>query len=86
MLFKRGSTISAAEGGCQAEVGGTLSFVVSCKSLLKDSSSGLLDGQCWLCGMHGWYVIISAFRIILVRILAHSYTRDRFTGILNLSI
>ena len=24
MLFKRGSTISAAEGGCQAEVGGTL--------------------------------------------------------------
>lgn len=23
MLFKRGSTISAAEGGCQAEVGGT---------------------------------------------------------------
>lgn len=26
MLFKRGSTISAAEGGCQAEVGGILSF------------------------------------------------------------
>jgi hypothetical protein len=25
MLFKRGSTISAAEGGCQAEVGGELS-------------------------------------------------------------
>jgi hypothetical protein len=24
MLFKRGSTISAAEGGCQAEVGGML--------------------------------------------------------------
>ena len=24
MLFKRGSTISAAEGGCQAEVGGEL--------------------------------------------------------------
>ena len=24
MLFKRGSTISAAEGGCQAEVGGLL--------------------------------------------------------------
>jgi hypothetical protein len=24
MLFKRGSTISAAEGGCQAEVGGNL--------------------------------------------------------------
>lgn len=24
MLFKRGSTISAAEGGCQAEVGGAL--------------------------------------------------------------
>lgn len=23
MLFKRGSTISAAEGGCQAEVGGS---------------------------------------------------------------
>ena len=27
MLFKRGSTISAAEGGCQAEVGGTSSAV-----------------------------------------------------------
>jgi hypothetical protein len=27
MLFKRGSTISAAEGGCQAEVGGMLSDV-----------------------------------------------------------
>jgi len=26
MLFKRGSTISAAEGGCQAEVGGTLNI------------------------------------------------------------
>lgn len=25
MLFKRGSTISAAEGGCQAEVGGIYS-------------------------------------------------------------
>lgn len=25
MLFKRGSTISAAEGGCQAEVGGECS-------------------------------------------------------------
>ena len=24
MLFKRGSTISAAEGGCQAEVGGNI--------------------------------------------------------------
>lgn len=26
MLFKRGSTISAAEGGCQAEVGGISFF------------------------------------------------------------
>lgn len=26
MLFKRGSTISAAEGGCQAEVGGMILF------------------------------------------------------------
>ena len=26
MLFKRGSTISAAEGGCQAEVGGMSQF------------------------------------------------------------
>ena len=26
MLFKRGSTISAAEGGCQAEVGGRNDF------------------------------------------------------------
>lgn len=29
MLFKRGSTISAAEGGCQAEVGGALSFAIA---------------------------------------------------------
>ncbi|KAJ7281745.1 L-serine ammonia-lyase [Mycena rebaudengoi] len=28
MLFKRGSTISAAEGGCQAEVGGELHWLV----------------------------------------------------------
>lgn len=28
MLFKRGSTISAAEGGCQAEVGGALTQIV----------------------------------------------------------
>jgi hypothetical protein len=27
MLFKRGSTISAAEGGCQAEVGGTFEVI-----------------------------------------------------------
>ena len=27
MLFKRGSTISAAEGGCQAEVGGMVCFM-----------------------------------------------------------
>lgn len=30
MLFKRGSTISAAEGGCQAEVGGTPSLLIRC--------------------------------------------------------
>lgn len=29
MLFKRGSTISAAEGGCQAEVGGDISTFAS---------------------------------------------------------
>ena len=37
MLFKRGSTISAAEGGCQAEVGGKLfrgSFRDGCSQLL----------------------------------------------------
>lgn len=37
MLFKRGSTISAAEGGCQAEVGGKNILVFICpivKSLL----------------------------------------------------
>lgn len=27
MLFKRGSTISAAEGGCQAEVGGAFEMI-----------------------------------------------------------
>lgn len=33
MLFKRGSTISAAEGGCQAEVGGR-SFASSTVSVV----------------------------------------------------
>lgn len=30
MLFKRGATISAAEGGCMAEVGVACSMSVSC--------------------------------------------------------
>jgi L-serine deaminase len=34
MLFKRGSTISAAEGGCQAEVGGA-----SCIELLIERAT-----------------------------------------------
>jgi len=38
MLFKRGSTISAAEGGCQAEVGGMrLGFIHVRPGVLNDS-------------------------------------------------
>jgi L-serine deaminase len=36
MLFKRGSTISAAEGGCQAEVGGEEYFFCTLGSVDKD--------------------------------------------------
>ena len=38
MLFKRGSTISAAEGGCQAEVGG-MSDESSCSFVCRDENS-----------------------------------------------
>ena len=54
MLFKRGSTISAAEGGCQAEVGGKANHL---RALLRLSDQGpdsrLLNGRCWFRGMHG---------------------------------
>ena len=44
MLFKRGSTISAAEGGCQAEVGGTSQLNQRAKDARSLNVSGLLDG------------------------------------------
>jgi Serine dehydratase alpha chain len=54
MLFKRGSTISAAEGGCQAEVGGmpALDFIGLLNSMLL-SISRVFYGKCWVCSMHG---------------------------------
>jgi L-serine deaminase len=54
MLFKRGSTISAAEGGCQAEVGGTLiQFVIAKIGVHAAVISCMLHGQCWVCCLHG---------------------------------
>jgi hypothetical protein len=54
MLFKRGSTISAAEGGCQAEVGGVfLRSSLSRFRVNEKSCSRLFYGQRWLCGLHG---------------------------------
>ena len=49
MLFKRGATISAAEGGCMAEVG------VACSMAVSLSSAPLPSRPCgcmavWLCG------------------------------------
>lgn len=62
MLFKRGSTISAAEGGCQAEVGGTFQDIVDhithCVLTTIVPASCVLYGQCWVCRMHGWYVLL----------------------------
>jgi L-serine deaminase len=45
MLFKRGSTISAAEGGCQAEVGG-MSCIESdlCNNRENNLNSCMFDG------------------------------------------
>jgi len=43
MLFKRGSTISAAEGGCQAEVGGMV--------LLDDNGLHAKSNQIVACSM-----------------------------------
>ena len=53
MLFKRGSTISAAEGGCQAEVGGSKIFYPDVSEDLHDLISRLFDGECWLCSLYG---------------------------------
>jgi len=54
MLFKRGSTISAAEGGCQAEVGGmpALDFRRPTKLMLL-LISRVFYGKCWVCSLHG---------------------------------
>jgi len=54
MLFKRGSTISAAEGGCQAEVGGALAQIVIQERCVHVAVfSCMLYGQCWICCLHG---------------------------------
>ena len=45
MLFKRGATISAAEGGCMAEVGVACSMSVSLGHLFNPTSCGKLTCQ-----------------------------------------
>lgn len=55
MLFKRGSTISAAEGGCQAEVGGISSSGAFQHSANMHQRSGLFHGQCGLRSVHGCF-------------------------------
>jgi hypothetical protein len=55
MLFKRGSTISAAEGGCQAEVGGISSFGTVQHRVNMYCRSGLFHGQCGLRSVHGCF-------------------------------
>lgn len=61
MLFKRSSTISAAEGGCQAEVGGTPCAKFACVMIQDNNNlnSCVFDGQRWICSMHGWYTTFS---------------------------
>ena len=58
MLFKRGSTISAAEGGCQAEVGGVLHLlrVVHWASLTLRFTSCMFDGERRIRRVYGRYV------------------------------
>ena len=55
MLFKRGSTISAAEGGCQAEVGGPYRVL---KQLELDSKFLSQSRVQWLvqASLHVWAV------------------------------
>lgn len=54
MLFKRGSTISAAEGGCQAEVGGALiRIIIENDGVHATIISCVFYGQCWFCCLHG---------------------------------
>lgn len=61
MLFKRGSTISAAEGGCQAEVGGALvnfhfDLIAAHKTLVAKISC-VLNGQRRFRCLYGWLVV-----------------------------
>ena len=59
MLFKRGSTISAAEGGCQAEVGGMTPRLVFPEDAASDAmylTSGMFNGQRRIRCVHGRYV------------------------------
>lgn len=52
MLFKRGSTISAAEGGCQAEVGG-LSHLTDGGFGTHELNSCMLYGKRRFCCLYG---------------------------------
>jgi hypothetical protein len=77
MLFKRGSTISAAEGGCQAEVGGTsYAESVQCSHRENILGSGMLDGQRWVCRMHGRYIAFSQQALLPLNIISPSIPRN----------
>lgn len=69
MLFKRGSTISAAEGGCQAEVGGNPSFLCVIRRLCDSN---------WLTQLR---VRWQALGLRLVWAVSHVPLQSRFGGI-----
>jgi hypothetical protein len=88
MLFKRGSTISAAEGGCQAEVGGAFEVICYFASSIAHNVylSCLFDGQCWVCGVYGGlvpFVHLWQFRSWLM--LEISIPRNGSAGLFTLS-
>lgn len=58
MLFKRGSTISAAEGGCQAEVGGASCIVSALYTDQEGFNSCMFNGRCWIRCVHGRYTTL----------------------------
>jgi hypothetical protein len=68
MLFKRGSTISAAEGGCQAEVGGEIELsnipnwrYIKIRRLTASSISRVFNGGGRVRSMYGRQVNLQTF-------------------------
>lgn len=81
MLFKRGSTISAAEGGCQAEVGGTYAIIYALHILIKLRYAQLLVPWRQLALRHAWAVssaIVHPNSCYLTSTFSHS--GNRLTG------